>query len=371
MWSSRTRILTTASAVNISGGAWEQIVCHKATNTFYAYNSKDDVIYAMRDLDNDGKFTTAGEVVNFLNVGAHAAGLNVNPDFAPSGSLYFNYGIPFHAVTANSSGNRISLLYLEVDQTSGALYIGTRTQTMDATCLSCDISGIILKCQDSNANGTCNDSGEVTIYCDQNLDSGSFSLNGNPYKPNSAATPGFSGLGIDPTTGTLYCMVNTGPNDVAGGFTCDMVWKLVDGNNDGNVSSAGEQIPIMVQYPAGSFSKELEIVADGIFAKPFAAAMNHESPGNQSALPNPGCTVGAESQPQDQLPLLQGPAVPWEQRFPDLGHRHEDRQPGRAIVGFAGRLGSGPREEPVGSAEWAPVQHGPSLSQRSLHAQHR
>lgn len=285
---------STSTATTIAGGAWERVVVHKASGTYYSYNSKDDVVYALRDLDNDGKFLSAGEVINFFNGAGHKAGLNVNPDFLSGGPLYFNYGLGLSGVAANSSGNRLTLLYMEIDETSGAVYLGTRTQAMDAggPCPSCDVSGVIFKCVDLNGNGTCNDAGEVTVYCDQAADPQSFLYtNGFTYKPNSAATPGFSGLGIDPSNGTVYAFVNIGPPDYASNFVTDVVWKLVDNNLDGDTSDAGEQIPVNVQFPAGSFSKELEIVPDGIFAKPFASAMSFETPGAQSALPNPGCTA--------------------------------------------------------------------------------
>jgi hypothetical protein len=77
----------TPGTVNVSGGAWERIVCDKTTGKFYSYNSMDDAVYMMQDLDADGKFTTAGEVVNYLNVGLHKAGLGFNPDYGPGGPL--------------------------------------------------------------------------------------------------------------------------------------------------------------------------------------------------------------------------------------------------------------------------------------------
>lgn len=337
----------TPSTATISSGSFERIVCNKNTGKFYAYNTLDDVIYLLQDLDSDGKFTTPGEVVNYLNVGLHKAGLNFNPDFGPTGPLGPTYGAKFQCVAANATHfNRLTLLYVEVNETTGDLFIGTRTQPMDASlpgCASLDVSGIILRCRDLNGNGTCNDAGEVTVYCDPYVSFASFNLNGLPYKPTSSATPGYSGLGIDNSTGTVYALVNTGPVDPAGTFTQDIVWKLVDLDSDGNVSGPGEQIPINIQRPAGSFSKELEIVPNGIFATPFCAAMSHETAGAQSPLPNSvGCNTPPNLALKTSVRFYKGP--------PHLGNSNFQI----SVTGT--RIGSTFAQLWISQADWDPVQ---------------
>lgn len=283
-----------AGPVTSTGGSYERIACNKSTDVIYTYHTKDDVVYSLHDIDGDGKFTTPGEVVNFLNLSGHKAGLTRSADFDTSGA-YSSRGIDFAGVIPSATnGNYLSILYVEVDPVTGTVVLGTRTQTQSLG--TSDISGMILVCNDLNGNGTCNDPGEVKIYVDQlSAGFGTFNYNGLQYLPSASATPGWTGLGVVNVSGqtVIYAMSNAGPTDLSGVFTADIVWKFVDNDFDGLALSAGEQVPVMVQRPAGSVSNEME-VTDLPFTPNFATASNFYVPGMQNPLNVTGiCTSTA------------------------------------------------------------------------------
>jgi hypothetical protein len=148
-------------------------------------------------------------------------------------------------------------------------------------------------------------------------------------------------MGIDSTTSTVFATVNTGPTDPAGTFSQDIVWKFVDNNFDGDVSDGGEQIPVNIQKPSGSFSLELEIVPLGLFSAPFCAAMSHETAGNQSALPSIGCTTPPNLNLKTSVRFYKGP--------PYLGNT--DFQ-----ISLTGtRIGSTFAQLWISPADWDPV----------------
>ncbi|MFN0206929.1 MAG: hypothetical protein ACKVS6_11555 [Planctomycetota bacterium] len=267
---------------NTTGGSFERIAMRKATNTIYSYHTKDDVIYSLRDIDSDGKFITAGEIVNFVNLSGHKAGLARNIDF-DAGGVYAARGSDFANVTPSATnGNYLALLYNEVNESNGVVWLGTRTQTQNLG--STDISGMILRCEDLNSNGTCNDAGEVKIFVDPfGLPFGTFQYNGVPYPPSMSNTPGWCGLGVDTVTGNVYAACNDGPQDISGTFKADILWKFVDNNNDDDANDVGEQIALCVQRPAGSFLNEIEVCNIG-FNTNFPTASNFEVPGAQNPL---------------------------------------------------------------------------------------
>lgn len=270
------------ASVVINAGAFERLAIHDATQTIYGYNTLDDAIYALKDLDADGKFTSAGEVVNFLNATNHKPGLGLSGDFF-GGALALQGAVLNSSSPSVSNGNFLVLNAVEVDQTSGAVYVATTTINFAVSPRSC-----VFRCVDANANGTCNDAGEVTLLTDDAVPGTFESAPGSGifYTPTGAA-PGFVGLGVDSATGSVFVLANSGPQDVSGTFSADTVWKLVDGNFDGDAADAGEQQLVLIQKPAGSFSLELEVTPAGFFAAPFAAASNFETPGSQSPVLTP------------------------------------------------------------------------------------
>ncbi len=277
---------TTPSGTTTQGGAWERIARIDSSKTILAYHTLDDVIYALTDLDMDGKFTSAGEVVNWLNAAGHKLGIAVNPDFA-AGPLA-GYGANFASVTPNSTLNYLTFNYIEVHQASNTVYVGTRTQP---NAFLEPVSGKIFRCNDLNGNGTVNDPGEVVLYVNDFL-AGTFVDQDTliQYSP-SASSPGFTGLAVDQSTGKVYALSNAGPADPAGTFSADMVWTFVDNDFDTVALSPGEQLVHHIQLPAGGFSNELEVSPAGFFAPTFAASSQHEVAGFQSPIINPGCTV--------------------------------------------------------------------------------
>lgn len=285
---------TNIGAAAVSCGSWERLACNTSTNVIYAYNTKDDVVYALRDLDADGKFTSAGEIVNFCNLSGHKAGLNRSVDFSLGGT-YQSRGNDFAGVQPSATnGNYLAILYVEVDSVSGTVVLGTRTQTQNLG--TTDISGIIILCNDLDGDGTCNDAGETKIYVDQfAMGFGTFVADGIQYKPDQSATPGWVGLGVCNISGQLvvYGAGNAGPTDKSGVFNADIIWKFIDTDADGLAMSAGEQIPVCIQKPAGSVANELEVTTLP-FARNFATCSNFNYPGAQSPLNVTGiCSAGA------------------------------------------------------------------------------
>src|SRR4030095_9424717 len=266
----------TPGAAVINAGAFERLAIHNGSQTIYGYNTLDDCIYAMRDLDADGKFITPGEVVNFLNASGHKDGRGVSADFFGGGLAA--YGAMLAAATpAPANGNWTVLNAIEVEQSGGTVWVATTTLFLGPPIRCC-----VFKCQDLNGNGTCNDAGEVTLWCDDSVANTFESAPGSGiFYPPSGAAPGFAGMGVDPATGTVYVLNNTGPVDISGAFKADTVWRLVDKNFDGDATDPGEQELAVIQKPGGSFSLELEVTANGFFKAPFAAASNFELPGSQ------------------------------------------------------------------------------------------
>ncbi|MBI3820332.1 MAG: hypothetical protein HY286_16700 [Planctomycetes bacterium] len=273
-----------SGTITTKGGSAERLACNMSANTVYAYHTKDDCFYALKDLDGDGKFTSAGECINFLNLSGHKAGITRSVDFS-AGGTYAARGNDFASVIPSATnGNYTADYSIEVDQVNGAVVMGFRNQPQNPG--STDISGVIIVCKDLNGNGTCNDAGETTTYVDQaHMGGGTFVYNGIQYKPDQSAPPGLSGLAVRDVAGAteVYCTGNIGPQDKSGNYTCDIVWKFVDLDNDGLAMSAGEQIPICVQRPAGSVSQELE-VTDLPFTPNFATCSNFQTPGAQAPL---------------------------------------------------------------------------------------
>lgn len=265
-----------------TGGNFQRLAARKSTNVIYTYHTKDDVVYALNDINNDGDLLDAGEVINFANLSGRKPGIAQNVDFAPGGPFATRGADLLSVVPSTTHGNMQTLLFVEVDETTGVVWLGTRTQPQGPG--SNDISGMIFRCEDLNGNGTCNDAGEIKIYVDQfNMGFGTFDYLGNPYKPSVSATPGWNGLGVDPATGAVYAVGNDGPQDKSGVFKADITWKFVDNDADGLAMSAGEQIPINVQNPAGSVANELE-VTNLPFTPNFATCSNFFEPGAQNPL---------------------------------------------------------------------------------------
>ncbi|HKD99404.1 MAG TPA: hypothetical protein VKE69_00215, partial [Planctomycetota bacterium] len=145
---------STAGAAVVNAGAWERLAIINSTQTILAYNTLDDAIYALRDLDADGKFTSPGEVVNFLNASGHKAGLGLSGDFF--GGALSGYGAMLATATpAPANGNWTVLNAIEVDQSNNTVYVATTT-----TFATPNPAGRVFKCRDLNGNGTCNDPGE-------------------------------------------------------------------------------------------------------------------------------------------------------------------------------------------------------------------
>jgi hypothetical protein len=152
-----------------------------------------------------------------------------------------------------------------------------------------------LKCVDVNGNGTCNDPGEVTVFTDDGTPGTFVDPATGAHYPPSAATGsnnyGFQGLAVHPLTGEVFALSTVGPISASGPGMIDIVWKLADVNSDGDANDPGEQVPVFFQRPAGSVSRALEVVPNGVFAAPFAAASIHGPAGLQSAASSGGCQL--------------------------------------------------------------------------------
>src|SRR5262245_32445410 len=153
----------TPTAATVAAGAWERIAWIASTQTLLAYNVHDDVIYALRDLDADGRFVSAGECVNWLNAANHKPGIATSADFW--GGPLSAYGAVFQAAIPGPAnfGNWFTFHYIEPDPITGAVFVGSRRHTLPVGVTE-PVGGKVFRCVDLDCDGSCNGPGETTLY---------------------------------------------------------------------------------------------------------------------------------------------------------------------------------------------------------------
>lgn len=209
------QVMGASTSVTIGGDDFEGLYID-SRGWVLGFEQTDEVIYAFKDLNNDGDVQDPGEAVNFLNYGSqNRLGLLENPDLN-NGNLPKLKGLQFanlEMIDSDTSG--VAEIYYF------GVYFGPSTMSHGGNRLGHIYRGI-----DFNQNGHLNDPGEVNLYYD-----GTSGL-GVP------VTLG-EGMGID--GGAVYLQ----DADFSGGNN-DRVIELLDANNDGDALDIGEQRVVFV-----------------------------------------------------------------------------------------------------------------------------
>ncbi|MGH7149556.1 MAG: hypothetical protein ACREIU_02600 [Planctomycetota bacterium] len=270
-----------------------------ALDNVIAFEATNGVYVRVRDLDGDFAYDV-GEAANFYYAAPCLAALKQNPDVGTAYPNIFDFGTnAFCAWTsgpcaAGSFGNVMRMVHTSLSATAQPLYWFASTSSAAFPCYK----GLVLRARDLNANGDINDAGEVTLFYNGSLQSGVYGTGPTPLVDGTDVffvniLEDFGAVGE-----AAYIFENAGPDCLDNrerlgfGAVADTIWRLADGNADGDADDAGEQTRVATLQPSEMWGPRGKIVP--VPSSAFAVPSSHR-------IRAPGCPAPLSPFPDTEL----------------------------------------------------------------------
>ena len=270
-----------------------------ALDNVIAFEATNGVYVRVRDLDGDFAYDV-GEATNFYYAAPCLPALKQNPDVGTVYPNIFDFGTNASCAwtagpcAAGSFGNVMRIVHTSVSATAQPLYWFGSTSSATFPCYK----GIVIKAQDVNGNGDINDAGEVTLFYNGSFQSGAWGTGPTPLVDGAAVFfvnifEDFGAVGED-----AYVLENAGPEcfdnreRLGFGAVADTLWRLSDGNADGDADDAGEQTRVATLQPAELWGPRGKIVP--VPSAAFAVPSSHR-------ISAPGCAAPLSPPPDNDV----------------------------------------------------------------------
>ncbi|HKB16850.1 MAG TPA: hypothetical protein VKF62_12345, partial [Planctomycetota bacterium] len=265
-----------------------------ALDNVIAFEATNGVYVRVRDLNGNFAYDV-GEATNFFYAAPCLAALKQNPDVGTAYPNIFDFGTNASCAwtagpcAAGSFGNVMRMVHTSVSASAQPLYWFGSTSSATFPCYK----GIVLRAQDLNANGDINDLGEVTLFYNGGLQSGTYGTGPTPLVDGTNVffvnlLEDFGAVGE-----AAYIFENAGPDCLDNrerlgfGSLADTVWRLADGNADGDADDAGEQTRVATLQPSELWGPRGKIVPVPSSAFAVPASYHISAPGCAAPLSPP------------------------------------------------------------------------------------
>jgi hypothetical protein len=251
-----------------------------------AFDADTGVYFAFKDLGPTPNYVwDAGESTNFWNPNSPCiGGLKSNPDAGVTYPPVFSWGTSAPC-SPGAFGNALRMVAVSVSSTGQPLYwFGSTSGTAFANWV-----GLVFRGVDTSvpANGDVNDAGEVTLWYNGSTAPG-FPGPTPLFDPPSPSGAQFS-VSIIENLGaagdSAYMFNNSGPTAIDNrehlgfGAEMDTIWRLTDGNGDGDADDLFEQVRVATLPPGEFWGPKGKMISIPSGALPAPAATRISAPG--------------------------------------------------------------------------------------------